>query len=120
MSTRRFLWAAIIVAAIVLASPGSAQRGFTPCTGTQPSLSVSNVSSNVQLGTCGGTAILYNNGSQEAFYVLGSASNTAATTSNSSLPGNTFVVLSVPVSFYLAAITSASTTTIRVVQGSMP
>ena len=90
--------------------------GISPC--AAETLSVSGTSSNVQLSTCGPVVILYNITSQEAFYNYGAASTTAATTSNYSLPGNTFVVLNInTIGGYLAAITGSSTTTIRVVQG---
>jgi hypothetical protein len=55
------------------------------------------------------------------FYVTGTASSTAATTSNYSLPGNSFIVINVgngsAVAPYLAAITATSTTTLRITQG---
>ena len=120
---RLYLFAAIILFAAI---PANAQQsnGFTPCkTSAQPgSLSVSGTSSNELLSTCGPSVIIYNITSQEAFYELGSNSSTTATTSSPSIPGNTFVILSVPFGqgtvAYLAAITASSTTTLRVVQGS--
>lgn len=106
-------------------SASAVDQGFTPCVlgnaGSPPvTLSVSNTSSNVQLAVCGPTVILMNITSQEAFFNLGSTSSVTATTSSFSLPGNSFIQLTVPtgaIGYYLAAITSTSTTTIRILQG---
>ena len=109
--------------AAVLAWSAAAQvsQGICLCSGNPPaSLSVSSVSANQQLNICGSTLIVYNVTSQEAFYVLGSAASTTATTSGNSIPGNSFVVLSIPNAdgaWYLAAITATGTTTLRFVQG---
>lgn len=108
---------------VALAPAQNPPLGLTPCTANPPaSLAVSNVSSNVRMGTCGATVIVYNITSQEVFWLLGAASSTAATTSANSLPGNTYVVLSVPTvsgsGYYFAAITASSTSTLRFVQGS--
>lgn len=113
--TLSFLWSFQ-----ALADPPS---GITPCvqSGSVPTtLSVSNSSANVQLAPGCPTVILMNITSQEAFLNLGTASSTAATTSGWSIPGNTFLVFNVPdkgTGYYLAAITSSSTTTIRIIQG---
>ena len=111
----------------------SAQAGLSPCGGG--TLAVTRSSSNVQLSACGPVVIIYNISSTEAFYGFG-ATNAAAATAQSgssatpiansySIPGNTYVVLNLPVGSgasagYLAAITGASTTTLRVVQGYAP
>ena len=93
-----------------------AQQGITPCAAF--SISASNTSANQQLSACGDTILLWNVGTQELFYNFGTASSTAATSSNWSLPGNSFVVISLGFNkYYLAAITSASTTTLRITQG---
>jgi hypothetical protein len=59
--------------------------------------------------------------SQEAFFNVGQASTTAATTSDYSIPGNSFLTLTVPdesaAGWYVAAITASSTTTIRIIEG---
>ena len=105
------------IISILVPSSAFAQMGITPCT-PAASISVSNSSNNTQLSVCGDTVILYNITSTEAFYAYGAASNTAATTSSFSLPGNSFIVLNLGSSpLYLAAITASSTTTIRIVQG---
>lgn len=101
---------------LALLPAASARQGITPCAAF--TISVSNTSANQQLSTCGDTVLLWNVGSQEAFYTFGSASNTAATTSNYSIPATSFAVLSLGLNgLYLAAITSTSTTTLRVTQG---
>lgn len=103
---------------VALSSGASAQyAGFTPCSGK--SLSVTTSSANVQLSTCGPTVILYNTTSQEAYYNIASASTTAATTSGYYIPGGGFIVLQQPagVAWYLAGITSTSTTTFKAVIG---
>lgn len=107
--------------ATVFAQSG-APKGISPC--APFSLSVSGSSSNVQLSQCGPSVILMNISTQEAFFNLGSASSTTATTSSYSLPGGAYIVVVVPtpnpgspLGWYLAAITATSTTTIRVIQG---
>ena len=100
-----------------VSTPIYAQQGITPCA-APTALSVTATSSNVQLSACGTTVLLWNVTSQEAFFTYGTASNTAATTSSYSLPGNAFIVLNVDTNKpYLAAITASSTTTIRIIQG---
>jgi hypothetical protein len=90
--------------------------GITPCSAN--SISVNNSSQNIQLSTCGPTVIVWNIGTVETFVNLGTASSTAATTSNYSVPANSYLVLNVGTTgIYLAAITAASTTTLRVIQG---
>lgn len=70
-----------------------------------------------------GTVNVLNDGSQEAFFQLGGAAVTAVVPSagtpslNVALPGNLSILLKVsPTNPYLAAITSASTTTLRILQ----
>jgi hypothetical protein len=107
-----------LVALFLVSIPVHAQfAGISPC--AAESLSVSNSSGNVQLSACGPVVILYNITTQEAFYNLGSSSTAAATTSNYSLPGNSFVTLQINqnTTNWLAGITASSTTTFRVVQG---
>lgn len=105
--------------ALLMTGPAFAQTtsaGFTPA-GTARSLSVSNVTSNVQLTGTQSTVILWNIGATEAFYKIGSTSNTTATTSDYSIPAGSAMVLNVPQNAYIAAITASSTTTIRITQG---
>lgn len=92
--------------------------GLTPC-GAPITLSASSGSStNAQLSACGGVVLLWNVGTQEAFYKYGSANTTAATTSDWSIPSASFVVLNLGTSrLYLAAITASSSTTLRITQG---
>jgi hypothetical protein len=114
---KKILFSALIFLGYLSSAIGQTPpSGLTPC--ASASLSVSGTTSNTQLSTCGPTVLLINITSQEAFYNLGAASNTAATTSNYSLPGNTSVVLNVgQAGLYLAAITATSTATLRIVQG---
>jgi hypothetical protein len=118
--------AALALAAALLVSsipPAAAQTpsGLGLCSTDPPAaLSVSVTSSNVQLGSCGPTVIVYNITSQEAFYKVGSSSSVTAAVTGNPLPGNTFVVLNVPTgraAYWFAAITSSSTTTLQFVQG---
>lgn len=119
----RILLAALIALATVCPAFPQASQGITPCVqggSVATTLAVTTSTNNVHLATtnCGPTVIVYNITSQEAFFNLGSASNTAATTSGWSLPGNTYVVLNVSTAgLYLAAITASSTTTLRIIQG---
>jgi hypothetical protein len=101
-----------------------APKGISPC--APNSLSVSGTSSNVQLSTCGSSLIIMNLTSQEAFFKIGQQSTTAATTTvtdSYSIPGGAYILLTVPglagagAGWYFAAITAASTTTIRLIQG---
>ncbi len=106
---------------MLFASPAQAQNssaGMTPC-GNGLSLSVTGTTSNVLLSACGTTAVIWNTGSVEAFFNWGTASNTAAVAATSwSLPPGSSVTLSTGrAPLYLAAITSSSTTTLRIVQG---
>jgi hypothetical protein len=103
------------------AAPVAAQTnqaaGLTPCS-IGVSISVSNVSSNSQLSTCGQVAVVWNTGSTTAFFNWGTASNTAATVSGWVLPAGTAITLNTGrAGLYLAAITAASTTTLQIVQG---
>ncbi len=107
---------------LLLTVPLNAQvpRGFAPCTGNAPTaLSVTNVTSNTLLSTCGGSLIILNIGTVEAFWDIGATVAITATTSSKSIPGGTYLMINVPTgaAYYLAAITSSSTTTIRLIQG---
>lgn len=113
---KKLLAAASFLAALTICTELQSQAGITPCAAA--SLSVTTSSSNTQLSACGGTVLLWNVGTTEAFYKYGTASNTAATTSDWSLPGSSFVVLNLGFNRqYLAAITASGTTTLRITQG---
>ena len=106
----------VVAGLLFISAPAGSQQGITPCAAF--SVSVSGTSANQQLSNCGTTILLWNVGTQELFYVVGSASSTAATTSNFSLPGASFVVLNLNNTRpYVAAITASSTTTMRITQG---
>ena len=100
-----------------------APRGIAPC--APNSITATSPSANVQLSTCGNTLLIMNLSAQEAFYKVGSASTTAATTTvtdSYSIPGNSFEMIVVPglagqTGWYFAAITAASTATLRLIQG---
>lgn len=106
---------------LFLCFPAFAQQnsGISPCTTDPPaSLSVGVTSTNVQLSTCGPTVIVLNITSQEVFFKLGNTNAVTAATTSNSLPGNTFIVLSVPTNGqWFAAITASSTSTLRFIQG---
>lgn len=106
--------------AIGAMTPPAFATGWRSCTAAR-SLAVTTVTGNVQLGTCDTTIIIYNVTSQEVFYAVGTSSGTAASTSTSdSIPGNFYVIVDLPKSttgMYLAGITAATTTTLRVVMG---
>lgn len=92
--------------------------GLTPC--GQASRSVATSTANVVLPSCGPTVILYNTTSQEAYYNIGPSSTITATTSNYYIPGGGFIVLQQPgigTTWYLAGITPATTSTLKVVIG---
>lgn len=95
------------------------QLGITPCViGAQPAdLSVSGSSANRHLSTCGETLIVFNNGTTDIRFRLGTASTTAATLTDLLIPANSFVVLNVGTSgMYIAAI-SSGTSTLSFIQG---
>jgi hypothetical protein len=109
---------ALLVLACLLGclTEANAQAGITPCASS--TIPVTGSSANVHLSACGQTVLLWNVGTQELFYNYGPSSSEAATTSGNSLPGNSFVVLNLGYAQpYLAAITSTSTTTLRITQG---
>jgi hypothetical protein len=87
---------------------------FTP-TGAV-SLAVSNVSSRVAFSNSDATVILQNAGTTNIFYKLGNSSITAATT-DYSLPAGYQIAIKITSETYVAAITSSSTSTLKVVQG---
>lgn len=90
--------------------------GITPCSSS--SLSVTGTTGNTLLSGCGPTTVLWNIGANEVFIALGSTSTQAATTSNMSVPAGTGVTLNTSnTPLYLAAITGASTSTLRITQG---
>jgi hypothetical protein len=115
----KYIAALILGVALLFPAPQSKAgpyAGIGLCAAS--SLAVSGASNNVLLSTCGPTVILFNVTSQEAFFTTGTTSATAATTSSYSIPGNAYIVISISLTTtYLAAITSTSTTTIRILQG---
>jgi len=119
---KRLLLATFLFLSFTAIAGAQDVKGFTPCTASQgaQTISVSGSSSGVTLSACGPSVLLFNIGTQEAFYLL-SSSNTPATTSSFSIPGNSYILLTVPnlgATYYLNAITATSTTTLRVSQGS--
>lgn len=118
---RRFLAFLVAAFTFVWGFPALGQNtsiGFTPA-GTAQTLSVTTASSTVQMANVPGSqVILWNIGSNEAFYKIGvSAAAAAATTSDYSLPAGAAIVLNVPQAYFIGAITASSTTTIRVSKG---
>lgn len=107
----------LLVLSFLAFVPAAAQQGITPCAAS--TISASATSSNVQLSACGNTVLIWNVGTVEAFYSFGPTSSQTATTSNYSLPAGGYVVLRLSGQGqpYLAAVTSSSTTTIRITQG---
>jgi hypothetical protein len=96
---------------------GSITATFTNFTPTgAASLSVSNVSGRVALPNTDATVIIQNTGTVNAFFKLGDGSVTAATT-DYSLPAGTWIAVKITTEVDLAAITAASTTTFKVIQG---
>jgi hypothetical protein len=95
--------------------------GFAPCVNATGAftIAVTGSSANQLLTHCGPSVLLMNIGTQELFYQIGTTSSTAATTSSYSLPGNSYILLTVSQigTTYIAAITSTSTTTLRISQG---
>lgn len=100
---------------VIAAGAQTSVAPFTVC--SSQSISVTNASSSINL-TCGGPSLkVLNVSTVEAFVAFGATSATA-TTSKDSIPPNGCVLYSVPQSAsVMAAITAASTTTLRVSQG---
>jgi hypothetical protein len=98
--------------------PASALVGtdsqFTP-TGSA-TLAVTNATGRVALPNNDPTIIIQNTGSNAAFFNLG-GSTVTATTSNYSLPSGVQIAVTPGTSTYIAAITSSSTTTLNIIQG---
>jgi hypothetical protein len=116
MDIRRLLFSAAILCALGPLEARAQTAGILPCNAA--SLSVSNTSSNVQLSKCAPSAIIMNIGSTEAFYNFGATSAAAATTSNYSIPANSWQLVVVGTNGeWIAAITASSTTTLRILQG---
>lgn len=120
MKKIKFLLVALIISFCSFGAAFAApQLGITPCVpSTQPAdLTFSAVTANVHLSTCGETLIAFNNSANDARFRLGSASNTAALTTDLLLPSKTFVVLNVSTAgWYFAAIGSGGGT-ISFIQG---
>lgn len=97
----------------VATAQAAPQLGITPCViASQPvDLTFSGASANVHLSTCGSTLIVYNNSSSDARFRLGTASNTAAVSTDMLLAQKTFMVLNVgSAGLYFAAIGSGGGT----------
>lgn len=100
-----------------LAPVQAQQVSLYPASGA--SLSVSNTSSRVALPNTAPAATsiwLMNIGAVEAFYDFGNSA-VVATTAAASIPGGQCQALDTGKQTYLAAITAASTTTLRIIQG---
>lgn len=112
----RYALAAFGMLAMGYAFPLAAQSpplGFTPC--QNATISATGTTSNIQSNGCGQGVIVRNIGTTEAFIAIGTASNTAATTSGISIPGGTATFFNVSSqSIYIAGITATGTTTLRV------
>lgn len=112
-----FLFVLALLACGTPAFSQSTSAGLTPC-GIGITINVTVVSANSQLQSCGPVAVVYNNGTDDVYLALGSASTTAATTSGWILPSGHSITLNVGTNrLYLAAIAPSSTSTIKVVQG---
>jgi hypothetical protein len=117
MRVIRLTLIAIAFLALLGVSADAQRVGIKGCFAS--TLNATGASSNVQLSKCAPTALLLNISSTEAFYVLGATSALAvATTSNFSLPGNSFQQVDVGTNgTWIAVITGGGTTTIRITQG---
>lgn len=90
-------------------------QSFTPA--ANASISVTNASGSAAISGTGGTLRLANVSTVECFVKVGGSTVTAATT-DFSVPANTQVFISVPnTATHVAAITAASTTTLRISRG---
>lgn len=107
----------VLGAFLTLSSAQAQQVGFRPDTETSTAtLSVSSVSSSTSAGTAL-LALVCNTGANEAFVAIG-ASTVTATTSGMSFPAGFCTSLQLNRGNYIAAVTSSSTTTLRVTYGS--
>lgn len=95
------------------------QLGISPCQiSVQPAdLSVSGTSANRHLSTCGETLIVFNNGSTDIRFRLGTGSTTTATLGDMLIPANSFVTLNVGSSGLFLAAISSGTSTLSFIQG---
>jgi hypothetical protein len=117
--TKRHLVALVLAAAFAIWLGQARAQGLLACSAT--SLSVTQASSNVQLSKCGPLALIQNLGPNEAFYVRGATSAVTATTSNYSIPANTFQLVTVGTAGeWIAAIAATGqTATLRITQGAI-
>lgn len=107
---------------LLTALPAAAQQvpaGFAACNAN--TIAAASPSTNIQLKNCGPSVILMNITSQEAFFNVGQTAATVAAATNYSLPGNSFLMITVPdqsaAGWYVAGFTSTGSTTIRVIEG---
>ena len=88
---------------------------FTPA--ANATIAVTTSTGNVAIAGTGATLRLANVTSVECFVAVGNSA-VAATTGSFSVPGNTQVFISIPnEATYVAAITAATTTTLRISRG---
>lgn len=113
---RRFLICLLFLFASAASAAAQTVQPFSP-TAASVSLSVSSVSSRVALPSSGPTALVVNTGAATAYLNFGNSS-VAATTSGIILSPGCAAALNANGQSYLAAITSASTTTLSVATGS--
>lgn len=93
----------------------SVLAGYTPLSVTSASARVA-LPADISLYVA---VTIYNSGSTDAFFALGSSSVTA-TTSSTSLPAGTYLTVWVGTNTYVAAITASSTTTLKLYQANGP
>lgn len=114
---RFLLIALILIGSIESIQAQNSSAGLTPSP-VGRTISVTSTSSSIQVGPSGVTVVVWNTGAVDAYFAIGGGSSApTATTANPILPAGGVIVLNIPPNGYLAARTSASTTTLQITQG---
>jgi hypothetical protein len=115
----RTLTVLLLLLPVLPAASQQTPKGFAACNAN--TIAATNPSSNVQLKNCGPSVILMNITSQEAFFNVGQTAAAVAAATNYSLPGNSFLMITVPdetaAGWFVAGFTSTGSTTIPILEG---
>jgi hypothetical protein len=118
----------LLILALLWSLPAAAQvSGFAPSgpTTTCPvptAISATSTSANQQLNSinaCGQSLIVYNDGSSDVFYRLGTSNAVVALATDNPIPPNSFVVLSLGFGQTYIAVIATSTSAVRFAQGTV-
>jgi hypothetical protein len=118
----------LLIFALLWALPAAAQvSGFAPSGPTTAcpvptAISATSTSGNTALNSvnsCGQSLIVYNDGSSDVFYRLGTANTVTALATDNPIPANSFVILSIGFGQTYIAVIATTTSTVRFAQGTV-